>query len=71
MASTKLRVGDGAVLGLVGRDARLGVGVFFAAQTHDQVRDGLAQARVFGRIALLDGREVLRTVLFQDGCFGN
>ena len=48
----QLRVGDGAVLGFVGRDARLGVGFVFAAQAHDQVRDGLAEQRVLGLVAL-------------------
>ena len=61
----ELRVGDRAVLGLVGRDARLGVGIVFAAQAHDQVRDGLPQTRVLGRVALLESGQFCRAGLLQ------
>jgi hypothetical protein len=42
----KLRIGHRAVLGLVRRNAPLGVLHVFAAQAHHQVQDGLPQQRV-------------------------
>ncbi len=63
----QLRVGDDAVLRFVSRDARLGVGFFFAAQTHDEMCDGLAQARVLGRIGFFDGGEAGRAGFLEVG----
>ena len=65
MASTSSRVADGAVLGFVGGDARLGVGFVFAAQAENQMRDGLAKQFVLGLVARLEHGEPGDAALFQ------
>ena len=61
----QLRVGDGAVLGFVRGDARLGVLYVFAAQAHDEVRNGLAEQRVLCRVRCLQRREFGDAGLFK------
>jgi hypothetical protein len=59
----ELGVGDGAVLGFVGGDAGLGVFDVFAAEAEDEVRDGLAEQRVFAGVAGLESGEAGNAVL--------
>ena len=64
-AADNLLVGDGAVFGLVIGDAFGGVVVVFAAQTHDDVGDGLAEQLVFGLVALFQRLELRQAFAFQ------
>jgi len=67
----ELCVADGTMLLLICGDARLGVGVIFAAQAHYQVRQNLAQLLIFGEAARLEHRQLGDAGLLQFAGLGH
>ena len=61
----ELGVGEEAVGSFVGGDAREGVGLVFAAQAEDEMRDGLTEQRVFGGAGRLEPGQLRCALVFE------